>query len=48
MKNMSELSENYPDPLIFSDSAANKVKQLISEEDNTALKLRVFISGGGC
>ena len=37
-----------PDPLIFTDSAANKVKQLIEEEGNTDLKLRVFISGGGC
>jgi len=34
--------------LIFSDSAANKVKSLIEEEDNEALKLRVFITGGGC
>jgi len=36
------------DPLIFTDSAANKVKQLIEEEGNTDLKLRVFVSGGGC
>ncbi len=36
------------DPLIFTDSAANKVKQLIEEEGNDALKLRVFVSGGGC
>lgn len=35
-------------PLIFTDSAANKVKQLIDEEGNTALKLRVFVQGGGC
>ncbi len=35
-------------PLMFTDSAADKVKQLIEEEGNTALKLRVFISGGGC
>jgi iron-sulfur cluster insertion protein len=34
--------------LVFSDSAANKVKALIEEEANDALKLRVFISGGGC
>lgn len=46
---MNEIvTDNYPDPLVFSDSAANKVKELISEEDNQALKLRVFISGGGC
>ena len=37
-----------PAPLVFTDSAANKVKQLIEEEGNAALKLRVFVSGGGC
>jgi iron-sulfur cluster insertion protein len=37
-----------PAPLVFSDNAARKVKQLIDEEENQALKLRVFISGGGC
>jgi iron-sulfur cluster insertion protein len=37
-----------PAPLLFSDSAANKVKQLIDEEGNTELKLRVFVTGGGC
>ena len=37
-----------PSPLVFSDSAANKVKQLIDEEGNTELKLRVFVTGGGC
>ena len=36
------------DPLTFTDNAANKVKQLIEEEGNTDLKLRVFVSGGGC
>lgn len=34
--------------LIFTDSAAEKVRQLIDEENNDSLKLRVFISGGGC
>jgi len=37
-----------PAPLLFSDSAANKVKELIEEEGNPTLKLRVFVSGGGC
>jgi iron-sulfur cluster insertion protein len=37
-----------PAPLLFSDSAAAKVKQLIEEEGNPGLKLRVFVSGGGC
>ena len=37
-----------PGPMLFTDSAANKVKQLIEEEGNADLKLRVFVSGGGC
>ena len=37
-----------PDPLVFSDSAAAKVRELIVEEKNDALKLRVFVTGGGC
>ncbi|MEO6024207.1 MAG: iron-sulfur cluster insertion protein ErpA [Burkholderiales bacterium] len=37
-----------PAPLIFTDNAANKVKSLIDEEGNDALKLRVFVTGGGC
>jgi len=35
-------------PLLFTDSAASKVKELIEEEANEELKLRVFVSGGGC
>ena len=35
-------------PMLFTDSAANKVKRLIEEEGNADLKLRVFVSGGGC
>ena len=37
-----------PMPFIFTDSAANKVKELIVEEGNPDLKLRVFVTGGGC
>jgi len=37
-----------PNPLVFTDSAALKVKELIEEEKNYALKLRVYITGGGC
>ena len=37
-----------PSPLIFTDSAADKVKQLIEEEGTADLKLRVFVTGGGC
>ncbi|OZB36096.1 MAG: iron-sulfur cluster insertion protein ErpA [Halothiobacillus sp. 14-56-357] len=35
-------------PLIFTENAANKVRSLIEEEGNPDLKLRVFITGGGC
>ena len=38
----------FPDPLVFTEAAALKVKGLIEEEGNPSLKLRVFISGGGC
>ena len=34
--------------LVFTDSAASKVSELIREEGNPNLKLRVFVSGGGC
>lgn len=37
-----------PASLVFTDAAANKVKQLIEDEKNENLKLRVFVSGGGC
>ncbi len=37
-----------PAPLNFTDSAAAKVKQLIEEEGSPDLKLRVFVTGGGC
>jgi iron-sulfur cluster insertion protein len=35
-------------PLVFTEAAARKVHQLIEEEGNPGLKLRVYISGGGC
>ena len=37
-----------PTPINFSDNAVKKVKELIEEEGTPALKLRVFVSGGGC
>ena len=37
-----------PVPIIFTDSAAAKVADLIAEEGNASLKLRVFVQGGGC
>jgi len=35
-------------PILFTDAAATKVKEIIFDEGNTALKLRVSVSGGGC
>jgi iron-sulfur cluster insertion protein len=37
-----------PDPIIFTDSAAAKVADLIAEEGNHLLKLSVFVQGVGC
>jgi len=36
------------DPLIFTESAAAKVFELMEEEENFDLKLRVYVTGGGC
>ena len=41
------MSAMQPD-IIFSERAADKVRQLISSEGDEALKLRVFVTGGGC
>lgn len=35
-------------PIQFTDAAASKVKSLLEEEQNDALKLRVYVTGGGC
>jgi iron-sulfur cluster insertion protein len=48
MNAVTEAVTEMPAPLVFSDSAANKVKELITEEGNPELKLRVFVTGGGC
>ena len=42
------MSSEMPSPVKFTDAAANKVSTLIEEEGNDQLKLRVFITGGGC
>ncbi len=42
------MSTETESPLTFTDSAAQKVRQLIEEEGNDNLKLRVFVTGGGC
>ncbi|GAB6067997.1 iron-sulfur cluster insertion protein ErpA [Methylothermus subterraneus] len=35
-------------PILFTDRAAAKVAELLAEENNPDLKLRVYITGGGC
>jgi iron-sulfur cluster insertion protein len=46
--NLQNVSAAPPSLLVFTDSAAVKVKELIEEEGNPDLKLRVFVQGGGC
>ena len=41
-------ANDMPLPFLFTDGAASKVKELIEEEGNPELKLRVFVTGGGC
>ena len=45
---MSAVQQQMATPLFFSDSAVAKVRELIEEEENLELKLRVFVTGGGC
>ncbi|PCH61152.1 MAG: iron-sulfur cluster insertion protein ErpA [Gammaproteobacteria bacterium] len=42
------MTSEVPSPVNFTDAAASKVSALIAEEGNDQLKLRVFITGGGC
>src|ERR1700674_915830 len=46
--NASNMPVAEPNVLVFTDAAAGKVGELIREEANPSLKLRVFVSGGGC
>lgn len=43
-----DTSNDIPAPIVFTDSAAGKVAELVAEEGNPDLKLRVFVQGGGC
>ena len=42
------MSVQMAQPLNFTDAAALKVKELIEDDGNESLKLRVYITGGGC
>ena len=48
MNAVTDVVADVPAPLIFTDNAAGKVRELIEEEGNNELKLRVFVTGGGC
>lgn len=43
-----ETATDVMDPIVITENAVNKVKALIEEEGNPELKLRVFVTGGGC
>lgn len=45
---MSVVEVFEPSPLVFTDRAAAKVHELVVDEENPELKLRVFVTGGGC
>jgi len=45
---VAQAQDAIPSPIVFTDAAAEKVAQLIDEEGNPDLKLRVFVQGGGC
>ena len=39
---------NSPVPIEFTERACQKVRELVEEENNLDLKLRIFVTGGGC
>ncbi|MCW9018362.1 MAG: iron-sulfur cluster insertion protein ErpA, partial [Kangiellaceae bacterium] len=45
---MSDVGVAKVSPIIFTEAASSKVKELVTEEENSALKLRVYVTGGGC
>lgn len=40
--------EEAPEPLVFTSACVAKVKELLAEEENPNMPLRVFVQGGGC
>lgn len=40
--------EAVPDPIKFTDACVAKVKELLAEDGNAGMMLRVFVQGGGC
>ena len=48
MNAVAEAVTEMPSPFVFTDNAVGKVRELMEEEGNPELKLRVFVTGGGC
>jgi iron-sulfur cluster insertion protein len=48
LKETVDTAAAMPPPIRFTDNAACKVRELIEEEGNLDLMLRVYITGGGC
>jgi iron-sulfur cluster insertion protein len=48
IKNQSSTGVAKVTPIIFSEAACIKAKELITDEENETLKLRVYVTGGGC
>ncbi|MDP3293789.1 MAG: iron-sulfur cluster insertion protein ErpA [Nevskia sp.] len=44
----NEIPGSSQSEVVFTSAAAAKVRELLNDEDNEALKLRVFVTGGGC
>lgn len=45
---MSVIQSYTPTPIQVTESAVQKIQRLVTEEGNPALKLRVYVTGGGC
>ena len=45
---MTEQAVTSSDHLVFTSAAAKKVSELIAEEGNPELMLRIYVQGGGC
>lgn len=45
---MNQTAIESQDPLVFTSAAAKKVAELIAEEGNPELMLRIYVQGGGC
>ncbi|MEY4589951.1 MAG: hypothetical protein RL497_2027 [Pseudomonadota bacterium] len=45
---MSAIQTYTPSALLVTESAVKKVRSLVEEEGNPALKMRVYVTGGGC